>query len=90
MELECARSPLDDSEYECNAGSVVAYVTQVSPLSALWSLMNKEKDLDHPVITFSPIFFNCLPTFDVAIKKANANENSEQKNVLSMRSHGTI
>ena len=87
VNLACAHPPLDDI---CKNKSAVAYLTRDrSPLRS--SIFNPEKqDLTHGVITFCPIYFKSRPTFDAVVKNADANERSEQLNVQSMTSQGTI
>jgi hypothetical protein len=74
----------------CETKSAAAYFTY-DPSSLLSSILNPEnKDLTRGVITFCPVYFDYIPTFDAVATKTNANENSEQLNVLSMKSQGKI
>ena len=85
--LACAHPPLDDT---CKTISAIAYLNR-NRSSLLSFIFNAEKkDLTHGVITFCPIYFESIPAFDAVVKNADGNEKSEQLNVLSMRSQGTV
>ena len=87
VNLACAHPSLDDT---CKTKLAVAYVPRKrsSLLSFIFNLENKV--LTHEVITFCPKYFESRPTFDAVLKNADANEKSEQLNVQSMISQGTI
>ena len=73
---------------KCKSNRAVAYFTRWPPLPFYFNQENKV--LEHGAIAFCPSYFGLIATVDAVVKKAIANEKSEQLNVLTMESQGTI